>query len=80
MDYTIVLSGSSKKLTVIKLRDWDSWEWDDFNTVKEKATDNIKWFDSEVEAIEFMFENFDHSIIEEEYFKNYSNDRKYYFK
>ena len=78
MDYAIVKSGSTKFLTVIKLRDWDSWEWNDFATVKSFEDGEIVWFSEEKEAIEFMFEHFDKDLIDPKYSNDFSLTREYY--
>jgi len=78
MDYAIIKSGHTNLLEVIKLSKWNSWEWDNFSTVKSVEDNDIKWFDEEKEAIDFMLNNFPMSIIDSKYFKSYINDRKYY--
>lgn len=57
MDWAIVIAGNTRKVTTIKLTDWDSWEYSDFNTLNDEE-DKIKWFKSEKDAIELILELF----------------------
>lgn len=78
MSYYAIIKSDSLK--VIRLTDWQDYEWDDFNTVRDVETDEILLFDSKKGAINFMMENFNHEIIDKSYFKNYSTGGEYYFK
>lgn len=61
----IIESGTYNcKLDVIMLTDWFEWEWKDFSVLMDE-NDDIKWFDEEQEAIDFVFDNFDKSVISE---------------
>lgn len=78
LDYVIIRSGEDDLLTVLKLTQWSSWKWDKFSIVKETETKEIKWFESEEEAKDFMLENFPKEMINPEYLKDTSHDGKYY--
>ena len=77
MSYAII---KADFLEVVRLTDWQDYEWDDFNTVRDVENDEILWFLDESDAVEFMFENFDEKLINIKYFKNYSTGGEYYFK
>lgn len=78
MDYAIIKSGWTNLLEVIRLSDWDSWEWDNFATVKSKEDNEIKWFDKEYEAVDFMLEHFSNEMINPKYYKHEDNTGEYY--
>lgn len=78
--YAIIKSGATKLLEVIRITDWQDYEWSDFNTLKDSETDKILLFPDRLSAIDFMIENFNKEIINEKYFTNYSKDYKFYFK
>lgn len=78
MDYAIIKSGKTNLLKVIILTDWPDYEWEDFNIVRERESGDIKWFEEEEEAIAFMMEHFDHSMIEPQYFQTFDKTGDYY--
>lgn len=76
MNYAIVKTFSL--LEVIKLSNWDEYEWDDYSTVRSKKDNDIVWFEEECDAIEFMIKNFNKELINDKYFKETSIDGNYY--
>lgn len=42
--YAIIKSGATKLLEVIRITDWQDYEWSDFNTLKDSETDKILLF------------------------------------
>ncbi|MEX0596626.1 MAG: hypothetical protein WD512_09005 [Candidatus Paceibacterota bacterium] len=77
MDYAIIKSRNDL-LEVVRLSDWQSYEWDDFYVVREKEKGGIKWFNEEPDAIDFMLEHFDKTIINPKYFNQTDNTGGYY--
>jgi len=78
MNYAIIKAGNTDMLEVIELRDWESHEWDNFATVKDRETSRIVWFEKEEDAIEFMIANFPKQIIDPKYFNETSFNKRYY--
>lgn len=63
--YAIIVHGTTKKLDIIDLNDWDSWEWDDFNSLRDDDNNGeILTFLDEEDAVEFLLDNFDEALIE----------------
>ena len=42
-EWAVIRSGANNKIKTIRLTDWFSYEWDDFQTVKKNG--EIVWFD-----------------------------------
>ena len=63
-EWAIIRSGDNNKIKTIRLTDWFSYEWSDFLTVKKDG--DIVWFDEKEEAVEFIFEHFEVSDIDDE--------------
>lgn len=78
MDYAIIKSGNTKLLEVVKLSEWQEYEWNHFSTVKSVEDGEIKWFWEESEAVEFMLEQFDKKFINPKYFGERSISGEYY--
>ena len=61
MNYAITIPGSTHKLDVINLSDWEVLgKWDEFNTLRNDDDKNdIVLFPTKDEAIVFLLENFE---------------------
>lgn len=78
MDYAIIKAANTDLLEVVKLTDWNDYEWDDFTTVKSKEDNRIVWFEYKDTAVLFMLDKFTHEMINPKYFKDTSNCGDYY--
>lgn len=78
--YAIIKSGTTELLEVIRITDWQDYEWAYFNTLNDSETDEILLFSDKLSAIDFMLKNFNKELIDEKYFTNYSKDYKFYFR
>ena len=68
--FAIIIHGTTKKLDIIDLNDWNSWEWDDFNSLRDNDNNGeILTFLDEEDAVEFLLDNFDEALIEPEWVK-----------
>lgn len=76
-EWAIIRSGENDKIKTIRLTDWFSYEWNDFRTVKKD--DEIVWFDEKEEAVEFIFEHFEVSDIDEELIRDQKLPRGYHW-
>ena len=80
MKYAITIPGSTHKLDVINLSDWEDWELDEFNTLRNNNDKNdIVLFPTKDEAIEFLLENFEREIIDKQLLRDYSVSKGYVF-
>lgn len=80
MNYAITIPGSTHKLDVIDLSDWEMWQWDEFNTLRNNDEKNdIVLFSTKDEAIEFLLENFERELIDEQLLRDYSVPKGYVF-
>lgn len=80
MNYAITIPGSTHKLDVINLSDWETWQWDEFNTLRSNDENNdIVLFQTKEEAIEFLLENFERELIDEQLLRDYSVPKGYVF-
>lgn len=78
MDYAIIKSGNTNLLEVIKLSDWQDYEWNEFSVVNSYEDHDIKWFSYEYEAVDFILENFNKEMINPKYFTLESLNGEYY--
>lgn len=62
-EWAVIESGIDDKIDIIQLGQWDTYEWSDFTTMKDNETDEITWFETKQEAIDFVLENFDRTLI-----------------
>lgn len=80
MNYAIAIPGSTHKLDVINLSDWEVWQWDEFNTLRNNDDKNgIVVFPTKDEAIEFLLENFERELIDGQLLRDYSVPKGYVF-
>ena len=80
MNYAIIISGSTHKLDVINLSDWEVWQRDEFNTLRNNEEKNdIVLFPTKEEAIEFLLENFERELIDKQLLRDYSVPKGYVF-
>ena len=80
MNYAITIPGSTHKLDVINLSNWEVWQWDEFNTLRNNDDGNdIVLFPTKDEAIEFLLENFERELIDEQLLRDYSVPKGYVF-
>lgn len=80
MNYAIIIPGSTHKLDVVNLSDWEMWQWDEFNTLRNNDENNgIVLFPTKEEAIEFLLENFERELIDEQLLRDYSVPKGYVF-
>ena len=78
-EWAVIESGIDSKIDLIQLGHWDTYEWSQFTTLKDSETDEIKWFDTEQEAIDFVLENFDKALISVELLSISKDIDGYYF-
>lgn len=80
MNYAIIIPGSTHKLDVIDLSDWEVWQWDELNTLRNNDEKNdIVLFSTKDEAIEFLLENFERELIDGQLLRDYSVPKGYVF-
>ena len=80
MNYAITIPGSTHKLDVINLSDWEVWQWDEFNTLRNDDDKNdIVLFPTKDEAVEFLLENFERELVDEQLLRYYSVPKGYVF-
>ena len=80
MDWVIIKNREDLVLP-LELTEWDSFEWDDFNVLRNGDDERI-WFEDETAALEFLYENFDETEISPEFHKKkrYGKNGDYYFR
>lgn len=78
-EWVVIESGVEDMIDVIQLGHWDTYEWEDFTTMKDTETDEIKWFETKREAIDFVLEHFDKSVIAKELLSELKGISGYYF-
>lgn len=78
-EWVVIESGVDDKIDILQLGHWDTYEWNDFVTMKDEETDEIKWFDTKQEAIDFVLGNFDKSLISKQLLATTKDVDGYYF-
>lgn len=78
-EWAVIKSGQDDKIKSIKLSDWEEYEWDDFAVLKDTDENQIQWFEDEEKAIDFIFENFDESLISQKLLLERKIPSDYYF-
>ena len=61
--WAVVLSGMLRKVDIVNLNNYEEWQLKSFNTLEDGAGNRV-WYINREDAVDFVIENFDKSMIE----------------
>ena len=61
--WVVVLSGMFRKVDIVNLNNYEEWQLKSFNTLDDGEGNRV-WYINREDAVDFVIENFDKSVIE----------------